>query len=128
MSAARNAAVELASAFDRVRAAVPAGLPGVEESTSYGTPALKVGGKLLLRIKDADTLVLRCPLDEKEMLIDLDPDVFFETDHYRGWPAVLIRLSRIEPAALSRHIERAWRMQAPKRLQHEYDSGAPHIP
>jgi hypothetical protein len=58
--------------FARIRAAA-AHLPEVEESTSYGTPALKVRGKLIARLKDDQTLVVMCPVDEKEMLMQLDP-------------------------------------------------------
>ena len=112
------------AAFEPIRAAAAdLGLPGLEDGISYGTPALKVRGKLIARLKDAETLVLRCPLDEKEMLMELEPEVFFETDHYKGWPAVLVRLSCIEPAKLRQLLERAWRMQAPKRLIAAYDSG-----
>jgi hypothetical protein len=115
---------ELEAAFAPLRAAAfEIGLPGLEEGASYGTPALKVRGKLIARLKDAETLVLRCPLDEKEHLMELEPETFFETDHYKGWPAVLIRLSRVEPAKLRQLLERAWRTQAPKRLVSAYDSG-----
>jgi hypothetical protein len=75
--------------FARVRAA-GARLPEVEESTWYGKPALKVAGKGFARLKDADTLVVLCALDEKEMLLEADPSIYFETDYYKGWPAVLV--------------------------------------
>ena len=44
------------------------------------------------RVKDADTVVLMCPLEEKEMLIEAAPEIYFETDHYKGWPAILVRV------------------------------------
>ncbi|MFM9846397.1 MAG: hypothetical protein ACKVP3_04470 [Hyphomicrobiaceae bacterium] len=50
-------------------AAAAAGLPGVETGTSCGTPALKVRGELILRVKDADTLVLMCALEDKELVM-----------------------------------------------------------
>jgi hypothetical protein len=99
-----------------VGVAVATGLPEIEEGTSYGTPALKIRGKLIARIKDRDTLVMRCALDEKELLLEAFPELYFETDHYRGWPWVLIRLSRIGKPELAVRLERAWRMQAPKTL------------
>ena len=56
--------IGLEPAFARATAAAAAaGLPGIETGTSYGTPALKVRGKLILRVKDADTLVLMCALE-----------------------------------------------------------------
>ncbi|MCT7374437.1 MmcQ/YjbR family DNA-binding protein [Chelativorans salis] len=102
-------------AFERLRAAA-AGLPEVEESTWFGTPSLKVRKKSLVRVKDAETVVLMCPLEEKEMLLSAAPEIFYETDHYRGWPAILIRIHHIAPDELRHRLERAWRMQAPKRL------------
>jgi hypothetical protein len=93
-------------------------LPGIEPGTSYRTPALKVRGKLLCRLKeDGETLVLCCSgLDEKEFLLQTEPDLFFETDHYKGWAAVLVRLDRIDDARLQALITQAWEREAGKRL------------
>jgi hypothetical protein len=118
--ATRMTGQDLQSAFARVKAAASA-LPGIEDSTSYGTPALKVRGKLVARMKDADTLVVRCPIDDKEFLLAAGPRIYFETDHYKGWPAVLVRLNRIGEAELRLRLERAWRLQAPKRLIASFD-------
>ncbi len=116
---------KLDAAFARVRScAASAGLPDVAEATSYGTPSLKVAGKFLLRIKDADTLVLRCDLDEKQLLMEMASDIYFETDHYKGWPAVLIRLSRIGDDELCHRLTRAWRLVAPKRSVAAFDQRA----
>ncbi len=109
--------------FARVRAAA-AHLPEVEESTWYGTPALKVGGKGFARLKDADTLVVLCALDEKEMLMGADPKVYYETDHYKGSPAMLVRLKAISAPQLRRRLEQAWRLRAPKRLVAALDRDA----
>ena len=114
---------DLEQAFSPVLAA-PAGLPEVEQSTSYGTPALKVRGKLIARLKDADTLVLRCPMEEKEVLLDAEPAIFFETPHYHGWSAILIRLAAIDPDHLRHHVARAWRMQAPCKLAAAFEAAA----
>lgn len=93
-----------------------AGLPQVEEGTSYGYPSLKAGKKFLCRVKDADTAVLMCPLEEKQMLMAAAPGIYFETEHYKGWPSVLVRLSAIDDAELSHRLRRAWRMQATKAM------------
>jgi hypothetical protein len=92
--------------------------PGVDEGTSYGTPALKVRKKLLCRMKeDGETLVLPVSsLDEKELLMAQQPEIFFETPHYAGWPAVLVRLARIGDDQLGRMLEEGWRRSAGKRL------------
>lgn len=113
---------DFAYALDRLRKAA-AGLPAVEEGTSYGTPALKVRGKLLCRVKDADTVVLVCPLEEKELLMMAAPDVYYETAHYRGWAAVLVRIRVIADAELAHRLALAWRRQAPRRLVMAADEG-----
>jgi len=112
------------AAFARVLAiAASTGLPGIEAGSSYGTPSLNVRGKFLARMKDADTLVVRCPVEEKHFLMEADPAVFFETDHYRGYPAFLVRLSAADDATIAGRLERAWRMQAPKKLVGEWEKG-----
>jgi hypothetical protein len=92
------------------------GLPEVAEGTSYGTPALKVRGKSFTRLKDPQTLVLLIPMEQKELLLEMSPDIYFETDHYRGWPAVLVRLSAITDAELGQRLIDGWLYRAPKRL------------
>ena len=94
-----------------------AGLPGVETGASYGTPALKVAGKLFLRIKDAGTLVLMAPMDEKERLIEMAPEIYYETNHYKGWPALLLRAAVIDDAQLRQRMTEAWHLKAPARLR-----------
>jgi hypothetical protein len=61
-------------------------------------------------------IAVRCPLAEKEMLIEAAPDRFFDDDHYRGYPAVLVRLAAIDADELAGLLARAWRIQAPKSL------------
>lgn len=118
-----NADDDLAPAFRRLRAAAEAAkLPGVEEGTWYGTPALMVRGRSFVRVKDAGTVVVLCPIEEKEMLIAAEPDIFYETDHYRGWPAMLVRIAAIDDAALAHRLERSWRQKAPKRLVAEFEA------
>jgi hypothetical protein len=79
-----------------------------------------VGKKFLCRIKDADTLVVTCPLEEKEMLMAAAPGIYFETDHYKGWPAVLVRIGEIEADELRHRLRKAWLVQAPKRLAKQF--------
>ena len=106
---------DFSPAFSKLKAAAE-GLPEVEESTSYGTPALRVRKKSLCRIKDADTVVLMCPLEEKELLMEAAPEFYFETDHYKGWPAVLVRIHEIPLDELALRLRRSFVMQAPKSL------------
>ncbi|HMG71345.1 MAG TPA: MmcQ/YjbR family DNA-binding protein [Gemmatimonadaceae bacterium] len=93
-------------------------LPGVVESTSYGTPALKVDGKLLVRLKeDGETLVLRMDFVNRDLLLRAEPDLFFLTDHYLNYPSILLRLTRVTKPRLAELLEDAWRLVAPRRTR-----------
>ncbi len=108
---------DLDAVFSRIeRLAEARGLPGISRSTSYGTPSLRVRDKSFLRLKDSATLVLLCPAEQKALLMEISPDIYFETSHYVGYPAVLIRLARISDEELSLRLEDAWRFKAPTRL------------
>lgn len=123
------AQTDIEAAFDRVRGlAAACELPGIEAGTSYGTPSLRVQQKFLARIKDAGTLVIYCPLEEKDFLKEAAPDIYYETDHYKGWPRILVRLGAIGDDELRHRIERAWRMRAGKRLISAYDRGRADAP
>jgi hypothetical protein len=104
----------IAAAFGRLVKAAE-GLAGVIEGTSYGTPALKAGKKLLCRVKDAETLVLICPMEDKALLMEAAPDIYYETDHYRGWPAILIRIDRISDEELAHRLKLALQQATPRK-------------
>ena len=99
--------------------------PDVEVATSFGTPALKVRGKMMCRLRtNPDALVLRViDLGDREALLQGQPDAFFSTPHYDGYPYVLVRLDVADPVELAELIEDAWRLRAPKRLVKAYDDG-----
>ena len=85
----------------------------VEESTSYGTAALKVNGKLIVRLKeDGDSLVVGTTFEEREEMMAADPETYYITDHYLKYPWVLVRLSRVDPDAMRDLLGRAWRLAA----------------
>lgn len=88
---------------------VATALPGVEEGTSYGTPAFKLNKKkLLARLhQDGKSLVLKVGDATRDHLLQADPDTFFVTDHYRGYPYVLAHLDRLNADDLRKLIERA---------------------
>jgi hypothetical protein len=82
--------------------------PEIEEGTSYGTAALKVRGTLLVRLKeDGETIVLKTTFVDRDLLMQADPEVYFITDHYRDYPYVLVRLSRISLDDLRDRLEEA---------------------
>jgi hypothetical protein len=99
-------------------------LPGVEVGTSFRTPALRVRGKGMCRLRtNPDALVLRvADMGEREALLQGQPDVFFTTPHYDGYPYVLVRLDRVDPVELSELLEEAWRVFAAKRVVKAYDA------
>lgn len=91
-------------------------LPETEEGTSYGRPALKVRGKFVVALRtDPDALVVRCDLDEKPFLLEARPDILFETPHYHGYGAVLIRLEAPLDDVREFLVD-SWLLAAPKRL------------
>jgi hypothetical protein len=97
-------------------------LPDVEEGTSYGTPSWKVRGKFMGRLRDNDTVfVAKVDKGEKHLLMEAEPDVFFETPHYQGYGYVLVRLANIDEDELAEVIEDAWRLAAPSSLVRERD-------
>lgn len=93
-------------------------LPGVEVGTSFRTPALRVRGKGMCRLRtNPDALALRvADLGEREALLQGQPDAFFSTPHYDGYPYVLVRLAEVDPAELAELLEDAWRVRAAKRV------------
>jgi hypothetical protein len=92
-------------------------LPGVEQGTCYGTPALRVRKRFLARLKeDGESVAIRIDFADRDVLLELDPSAFYLTDHYRPYPALLMRLKQVRRDMLERVLEQAWRSQAPKRL------------
>ena len=108
--------------FDDVRK-IALDWPEVEDGTSYGTPALKVRKKLLVRLRDdGDSLVMPgVPPDERDMLMESQPKVFYFTDHYRDYPMVLIRLSKAKRADVEPLLRRQWRALASKTAIKAFD-------
>ena len=98
--------------------------PEVEDGTSYGIPALKVRKKMLARLKeDGDSLVMPgVPRDEREMLVESQPKLFYFTDHYRDYPIVLIRLSKASRAIVEPFLRRHWRKLASNKAVKEFDA------
>ena len=106
--------------FARVRS-LALRLPGMEEGTSYGTPALRVKKKFIARLHDnREWLVLKLDFESRDDLLKRNPKLFFTTDHYRGYPTVLVALERISDKQLARLLEDAWRLAAPKSLLRDY--------
>ena len=100
-------------------------LPGVEEGPSYGTPAFRVRKKLIARMwEDLETVVVPVEWDQRDTLLETDPDAFFLTAHYRVHPWICVRVAAVQPAALLEILEGAWRAAASKRQRDAYDEEA----
>jgi hypothetical protein len=96
-------------------------LPQVAESTSYGTPAIKVAGKLMGRLRtDADGgLALKCDAADKEALVASDDPAFYTTPHYDGYDYILVDLGRGDRDELLELVDAAWYIAAPAKVRAE---------
>jgi hypothetical protein len=102
-------------------AAFALSLPETELSTSYGKPAVKVRGKAFLYPgREKGSFAVASPLGEKELLMETDPETFWESDHYRGWPAVLVRFGSADRERIETVITRAWWDRAPKAQRTDF--------
>src|SRR5690348_5924415 len=103
--------------YDDVRE-IALALPAVDEGTSYGTAALKVKGKLFVRLKeDGETIVHRTDELERSYLMQSHPKIFYITDHYRDYPWVLVRLKAVRRPMLKELVQGAWQRVVPKSLR-----------
>jgi hypothetical protein len=102
-------------------------LPGVEEGTSYGTPAFKVAGKFLtrLRLEDESLVPLDIPSDERGMLMAAEPATFHITQLDKDYPSVLARLESLHPGSRANFLERRRRHVAPRKLVTAFDATRP---
>jgi hypothetical protein len=86
---------------------------GVEAATSYGTPAFKVKGALIARLKeDGETLVVRMDFERRKEMLEADPDTYYITDHYLNYEWILVRLPRVTTEALRDLLGGAYRAAA----------------
>jgi hypothetical protein len=109
------------SPFARVEA-MGRTLPDVEVTTAWGTPALKVGGRMFVclashKSAEPDTLVVMMDVADRDALIAEDPDTYYLKEHYVGYPCVLVRLARVHPDALRGLVIGAHRYVSAKRTR-----------
>jgi len=108
--------------FDVVRL-MGLALPEIEEGKAYGSPALKVRGKMFAclaihRSAEPNTLVVCIDFDQRDELIAGEPKTYYLTDHYMNYPCVLVRLARIHQDALGDLLLMGWRfMSTTKKLE-----------
>lgn len=91
--------------------------PGIGIELHFGQPALKVTGKALANLcREPGALAVWCPLELKAMLVEAAPELFFDTDHFRNWPAILVHMDRIDDDSLRARLIFAWESRAPKKM------------
>lgn len=93
-------------------------LPGTELSTYFGQPSIKVAanGRAFLSLgREADSFVLLVDADSKELLTETEPATYWQTPHYEGWPALLVRHASGDPERVAAMIERARDQAAAKK-------------
>lgn len=92
--------------------------PGANEGTSYGYPAFKIEKTFFtrLRAEDNSMVLFVDTMDEREMLLEADAELFHLTPHYKNYAIVLARLEKLDAKTLRGMLERRWRRIAPKRL------------
>ena len=96
-------------------------LPGTEPWTSWGAPTVRVRGKAFVYPgREQGSFAVASPIDEKELLMETDPATFWETAHYRGWPAVLVRFGSADPERVETVIRRAWWDRLSKAQQKDF--------
>jgi hypothetical protein len=99
------------------------GFPEAHEKASYGKPAFFIAKKFFTRLRGEDNSVVLVVdgMDTREMMLELDPKTYHITDHYKDYPAVLVRMDRISIDELRIMLDRRWRQIAPKKLVKELE-------
>jgi hypothetical protein len=106
--------------------AIVMSFPMVEKGISYGRPSYKVNGKFFTRLRreDDSLVLLEVNFDEREMLMEAEPETFHFTAHYKDYPSVLARIATLHPGSLEAFLDRRWRKIAPKKLVKARDAEA----
>ncbi|MFN8376624.1 MAG: MmcQ/YjbR family DNA-binding protein [Anaerolineae bacterium] len=110
--------------FDTARQ-IALSFPGVEEGESFGAPVFRLRKGLILSPagrEKGNILALKVGKMEAEFMIEAEPDVYYNTEHYRIWCGVLIRMDNISAAEFRYTFEKAWRRLATKRAVAAYDA------
>ena len=93
----------------------------------YGTPAYKVAGKGFLRLRteaEGGLVVFVSDLGEKVALLAANPNAYYTTPHYDGYPAILVNLAEADLTELRELITESWRIKAPVKLRRSFDAGS----
>jgi hypothetical protein len=115
--------VETPLTWESLRAfALSLELPNVEDAVSWGYPNLKAHGKMWVWWSpQEDAPVFKTSFEEREFLIEVDPDTFFFTNHYKSWPLILARPDKVDMGWVRDNLNRVWRAQAKKTFLKKWD-------
>ena len=104
--------------------AIVMSFPSVEKGMSYGSPAYKLNGKFFTRLRrdDQSMVLMEVSRDEREMLMEAEPDTFHLTAHYKDYPCVLARIADLHPGSFKNFLDRRFRRIAKKSAVKAYDA------
>lgn len=86
----------------------------VKETVAWGTPALKRKGRFMVRVRDeGEVLVVKLDWESHDRLLGERSDLFYKTDHYNGYPALLVQLEKLDEPMARELLELSW-TDAPK--------------
>ena len=105
--------------FDDVRA-IALELPGVTEGITHGSPSFYIGKKFMGVRGDDDILIMKSAIVERDLLVQLEPEKYYITDHYVPFDYVLVRMSKVDADEVRDLFHKAWRRLAPKKLVKEH--------
>lgn len=93
-------------------------LPGAEDSTLHGGRCVRVRGQWIVNAnQDPDALALALDRETVAFLMETEPQTWFQTPHFEGWPAVLVRFATADDDRLREQIDKAWARRATKAQQ-----------
>ena len=95
-------------------------LEGVEDATAYGSPCFKLNGRILAGMAinkqaEPNTLMIRMPIDQRDLLIEEEPAIYYVKPHYEAYPCLLVRLSKVHRDALRDLLTSAWRQSSAEK-------------
>jgi len=105
--------------FDQVRE-IAVALPGVTEGITHGSPSFYIGKKFMGVLGEGDILIMKSAIVERDLLVQLEPEKYFITDHYVPFDYVLVRMSRVNAEEVRDLFHKAWRRLALKKLLKEH--------
>jgi hypothetical protein len=100
-------------------------LPHVTDAISWGNPNLKAHGKMWTWWSPMiDAAIFKGSVEEREMLLSVDPDTFVMHDHYAKSGVILVAAGKVDPEWAKARLTQTWRDMAPKRVLKDFDQSS----